>query len=96
MGESRFIRHDSCPDCDSSDALAIYSDHTFCFACQKFTKGETPEKAPRQEPIRPMKPLEDLAPWESDHYRGIPKRVLDQYNILKTEKGVAFLYRGDS
>tara|TARA_B100001250_G_scaffold414404_1_gene452559 strand:+ start:1060 stop:2640 length:1581 start_codon:yes stop_codon:yes gene_type:complete len=96
MGESRFVRHDSCPDCDSSDALAVYSDHTFCFACQKFTKGEATEKAPRQEPFRPMKPIEDLPPWESDHYRGIPKRVLDQYNILKTETGVAFLYRDDS
>lgn len=26
--------HQPCPDCDSSDALAIYDDGTFCFACR--------------------------------------------------------------
>ena len=97
MGESsRFIRHDPCPNCDSSDALAVYTDHSFCFACQTFTKGETAEKAPKPRPIQPMTTLEDLKPWESDHYRGIPKRVLDQYGIVQTDNGVVFQYRNDS
>ena len=40
MTESEFIRHEPCPDCGSSDALAIYTDgHTFCFSCQTRTAG---------------------------------------------------------
>jgi twinkle protein len=33
--ESLFIEHSSCSSCNSSDANAIYSDHSFCFACEK-------------------------------------------------------------
>ena len=95
MGESKFIRHDPCPTCDSSDGLAVYSDHSFCFVCQTFTKGETPEKAPKQRHLPPM--IEGgMTPWGSDHYRGIPKRVLDQYGIVKTDDGICFQYRNDS
>jgi ribosomal protein S27AE len=36
--DSEFMYHDSCPDCGSSDALAVYSDeHTYCFSCHKLT-----------------------------------------------------------
>ena len=35
MTESEFIRHEPCPDCGSSDALALYTDgHQYCFSCQ--------------------------------------------------------------
>ena len=36
--ESVFLRHDACPDCGSSDALGVYSDHTYCFSCLKHTQ----------------------------------------------------------
>jgi len=40
-----FIEHKSCPDCGSSDALAVYEDNsTFCFSCEKPTKGSTGEE----------------------------------------------------
>ena len=40
MTESEFIRHDPCPDCGSSDALAVYTDgHTFCFSCHTRKAG---------------------------------------------------------
>lgn len=39
--------HQPCPDCGSTDALSVYSDgHTYCFSCQKRTKGDA--EAPRQ------------------------------------------------
>ena len=39
-GSSEFSHHDACPDCGSSDGLAVYSDeHTFCFVCQTWTPG---------------------------------------------------------
>ena len=41
MTESEFIKHEPCPDCGSSDALATYTDgHTYCFSCQKHTAGD--------------------------------------------------------
>ena len=27
--------HQPCPDCSSSDALAVYEDGTYCFSCQR-------------------------------------------------------------
>ena len=33
--DSQFVRHAPCPQCGSSDALAIYSDgHSYCFSCE--------------------------------------------------------------
>ena len=41
MTESEFIQHQPCPDCGSSDALAVYTDgHTFCFSCQTRKAGD--------------------------------------------------------
>jgi twinkle protein len=39
-GSSEFIRHEPCPDCESSDGLAVYTDgHTFCFVCHTWNPG---------------------------------------------------------
>lgn len=42
MNEGQFLRHGPCdnPDCGSSDACAVYTDHTYCFACQKHTNTD--------------------------------------------------------
>jgi len=38
--ENEFVRHEPCPQCPSSDALAVYSDGgTYCFSCGHSTKG---------------------------------------------------------
>lgn len=37
---SRFIRHEACSECGSSDGLAIYEDNTHCFVCG-FHEGDT-------------------------------------------------------
>lgn len=45
MSESEFVRHTSCPACQSSDANAVYDDgHTHCFACGALGRedGEAP------------------------------------------------------
>ncbi|CAB4139303.1 Archaeal primase DnaG/twinkle, TOPRIM domain [uncultured Caudovirales phage] len=39
--DSTFLRHEPCPECGSSDALARYSDgHAHCFACGHYEKAE--------------------------------------------------------
>lgn len=40
MPEKPIEVHQPCPDCGSSDALAVYPDHTFCFSCSKYSKLE--------------------------------------------------------
>ena len=40
--ESIFIEHTSCSACGSSDANAVYSDHSFCFACETHVNLEDP------------------------------------------------------
>jgi len=94
MGESKFLRHDCCDNCDSSDALAVYTDHSYCFACNTYKKAEGEEKKKDARPnfIPPiMKPV--FKKWEDETYRGIPRRVLEQYGIQRTETGVVFEYR---
>jgi twinkle protein len=46
------LTHQSCDDCGSSDALAVYHDHTHCFACQKtrHTDGVDDERPARKAP----------------------------------------------
>lgn len=37
--------HQPCPDCGSSDALAMYDDdHTYCFSCGVYNKGENDDE----------------------------------------------------
>jgi len=94
MGESKFLRHDCCDNCDSSDALAVYTDHSYCFACNTYkkTEGEEKKKDARPHFVPPiMKPV--FKKWEDETYRGIPRRVLEQYGIQRTETGVVFEYR---
>lgn len=37
------LTHQACEDCGSSDALTVYDDHSYCFACGKYTDGEDTE-----------------------------------------------------
>jgi twinkle protein len=49
-----FIEHKACPDCGSSDALAVYEDgSTFCFSCEKPTKSSTGKDPEWTEEHRP-------------------------------------------
>lgn len=34
------IAHTACTNCGSSDALTVYDDHTFCFACEEYRHTE--------------------------------------------------------
>lgn len=48
--ESSFLHHAPCPNCGSSDALAIYTDgHGFCHKCQHWEAGEEGTQGSRKE-----------------------------------------------
>ena len=61
MSSSRFLRHESCPECGSSDALAIYDDggqHCFGAGCDYHVKGSGDMTTDKQAPLPQAKPLE--------------------------------------
>ncbi|ESZ07277.1 MULTISPECIES: DnaB-like helicase C-terminal domain-containing protein [unclassified Mesorhizobium] len=60
-----------CDDCGSSDALAIYHDHTFCFSCQKTTKTDGIDD---ERPVAPKGPSDLLR----GSYTGLGKRQLTE------------------
>ena len=43
MSSNLIEAHQPCPDCGSTDALAEYDDHTFCYSCEKFTWDKQPD-----------------------------------------------------
>lgn len=59
---SKFIRHDSCPDCGSENNLAIYDDHEHCFSegCGRhiqYKKGFTRELSDNEDKLSNLTPL---------------------------------------
>jgi twinkle protein len=68
--------HQPCPDCGSSDALAIYENHTHCFSCgaHKFTDEPT-------EPKRRRKVAKDLT--AAGEFRSLPKRKLHEETLKR-------------
>lgn len=58
--ESTFLRHVECEKCGSSDANSLYTDnHTFCFACNAYGKGDA-DASPSATPYVPQKKSANL------------------------------------
>jgi twinkle protein len=70
--------HLSCDDCGSSDALAEYPDHTFCFSCQTYRSLEDGEQKPAQPKKADMGLLTGEVPST-----GIPARGLSYETCRK-------------
>mgnify|MGYP003636331856 CR=1 FL=1 len=65
MEESEFIRHESCDNCGSSDANALYANgNHFCFSCQTFIKADDEQgviAVTTQKPNQAFLPIEVAA-----------------------------------
>lgn len=89
------ISHQPCPDCGSSDALAIYADHTFCFSCQARHKTDLRSRPPRESArLHTVWAMRDFVatPW-AQPYRCIDVRTLEQYGIALDGTTLVFNYR---
>jgi twinkle protein len=63
---SHFLHKTACPDCGSSDALAVYSDgHRYCFSCGGHSQTEPPDGAPAPS----GSPASRLVPGEPEALR---------------------------
>ena len=77
--DSEFMYHDSCPDCGSSDALAVYSDeHTYCFSCHKLTLPNESHSSFDYVPLLRGHPVQLRK-------RGLSEKTCKKYKITKTE-----------
>jgi len=86
MGQ--FIEHRSCPDCGSSDALAVYEDNsTFCFSCEKSHKGDSGEAPKWTEEDNPKATQAFL----EGAYQPLSKRGLSVTTIKKFDYRVSKL-----
>ena len=92
MSDSKFIKHAPCPapGCDSSDGLAVYSDHEICFVCGHQKQYGKNQKAAPERPVRPMNEIEfDL----TEPHRGLNKSTLDSYSVGFKGEHIVFQYR---
>lgn len=83
MDESRCVRHDPCPKCGSSDALAVYADgHTHCFGmgCGHHTHADGHQQQ-RRKPIA----ANLIAEWK---YQDLNKRNLTEETLQKWNYGI--------
>jgi len=92
MTESEFIRHEPCPDCGSSDALAIYTDgHTFCFSCQTRTSGSGDQHTHQmQENVSFKGSAQRL------QKRNLSEKTCQFYKIYRDEAHLRFPYHDGS
>lgn len=79
MSNSQFVRHEPCPDCGSSDGLAVYDDgHTHCFVCGQTSGGKETQKKVQEKKVRI--PLPDRQMPEISN-RGIKSVAINKYRV---------------
>lgn len=66
--------HQPCPDCGSSDALAIYEDHTFCHSCKARKAGGVENKNPPKE-VETKKIKTDIRPIPTEFHALADRRI---------------------
>lgn len=88
--ESDIIRaHQPCPDCESSDAMSIYTDHTYCFSCLAWRSTlETAE-------VISIKSKDTLKPSLKWADRNISQAVTNFYDVKVDYNSVEFPYCSD-
>jgi len=82
----KFIRHEPCQDCGSSDAKGVYADEsTYCFSCGKYHSPKTEKRdvvkeAATTKSVGSLKQYDDLvvAPLEA---RGITQETCDKFGV---------------
>ena len=90
--QNEFTRHEPCPNCPSSDALARYSDGgAYCFACGYSERGSGQSTHTSRAPMIPL---------EGDFHR-IPSRNLTEetcrkFNVRVNEGRIQFPYYDSS
>ena len=87
-GSSEFVRHDPCPDCGSSDGLAVYTDgHQFCFVCHTWTPGNGSQSSPRSSMNMTLKGSANRL-----KKRDISEKTCERFKIYSDGEVLRFYY----
>lgn len=83
---SKFIRHDHCPDCGSSNNLAVYDDHEYCFSegCGRYVNYERNNTISNEsESPKPKKSLYSLptTTQPSIRHRNLDASTVQKYKV---------------
>ncbi len=73
--EAEYLGKESCEACGSSDAKAVYTDHTFCFRCRAHTQLTVSKPK--------VKRMTDTSLILDGQYQAIPKRGLSEETCRK-------------
>ena len=90
--QTKFLRHESCEACGSSDAKAVYSDgSSYCFACKTHLKAHSAVSDNFGGKVLPMTNkavVEQIRPISGDFRsipeRGITKATCEAYGVKQT------------
>ena len=85
-GSSEFLRHEACPNCGSSDGLAVYEDHTFCFVCHNWTGTSSQSSHVVMTSAHYQGQATRLAK------RGISQKTCERFKIYKDGNTLRFHY----
>lgn len=81
---SKLLRHEQCPDCGSSDNLAVYDDHEHCFSegCGRDVQYGSVQKKEKTitKDTKPIKPLPNKS-MPAIKSRGIDSTTINKYQV---------------
>jgi twinkle protein len=77
---SKFLRHEACPECGSSDGLAVYSDNKHCFVCDHHERDNNYNQGDKVE--KQAVPTK-LYPLPTGSIPGIRHRYIDPSTVQK-------------
>jgi twinkle protein len=91
--QSKFLRHESCDNCGSSDGKAVYEDGTgYCFVCQTYHKADSADNASVGAKVYTMTNKAVVEPVNASqrHFRSIPDRGISKatceaYGVTQTD-----------
>jgi twinkle protein len=91
-------QHQPCDDCGSSDALAVYEDHTYCFSCGKTTWTDSKDYKPKPQLTKVENRMTNVTAlsYESIPVRGLTRDTCLDYGIGTLNGNYYFpYYSGD-
>lgn len=93
QSDSEFLRHAPCPNCGSSDANAIYSDHSYCFSCHHHSSHTPGGSHSTSSGSRTLStPVRFVGEAQRIPSRQISERTCSRYKILFDGDKLRFYY----
>lgn len=85
MTEKPIKVHQPCDNCRSSDALAVYGDHTFCFSCSDYNKLENSSAKAEEKGLTNVDPC-SLSSYHGAHESTMGVRGSTLSTLKETQK----------